>query len=104
MEQVYADVPIQSLSQSFGKIPTFAAFVNMIVFNATVIAGVIFLIILVVGGFRFIAAAGGGDTKQMESGKKAITAALTGFILIVAGVWIIQIIQTILGYNLTAPQ
>jgi hypothetical protein len=103
MERINAQVPIESLSPTFGQFPDFGTFVNAIVFNATVIAGIILFLILVIGGFRYIMAAGGGDTKQMEKGKDAITASLIGFILIVTGVWIVQILQHILGYDLIAP-
>ncbi len=92
-------VDIKGLSGTFTVFDTFGDVVNVIVRNGMVIAGVICLIILVLGGFRYIMAAGGGDAKQMESGKKAITGAVIGLVLIVFAVWIVQIIKTITGYD-----
>lgn len=74
--------------------------VNVFVRNAFVIAGIIAFVLLIFAGFRFIVSAGSGDTKEMESAKKAITGALAGLILIIASVWIIQIVETITGYKI----
>jgi hypothetical protein len=68
--------------------------------NALVIAGVIFLVLLIFGGFSFIVSAGGGDAKKMEQGKKTLTAAATGLILIMTAYWIVQIIGIITGIKI----
>ncbi len=73
---------------------------NVIVRNAFTIAGVIAFILLIFGGFQFIVAAGSGDSKQMEKGKQAITAAVIGLVVVVASIWIVQIIEVITGMKL----
>lgn len=73
---------------------------NVIVRNAFTIAGVVAFILLIFGGFQFIVAAGSGDSKQMEKGKQAITAAVIGLVVIVASFWIVQIVGTITGLDL----
>jgi hypothetical protein len=80
--------------------------VNVIVKNAFTLGGVIVLVLLILGGFGFIMSAGSGDVKGMEKGKKAITAAVAGLILIFMSVAIIQIISILTGYQLlgTSPK
>lgn len=73
---------------------------NVILQNAFVIAGIIALVLLIFAGFRFIVAAGNGDTKQMDEGKKAITGAVAGLIIIIVSVWIVQIIETLTGIKI----
>ena len=72
----------------------------MIVQNAFVLAGIIAFVLVIAAGFGMIVGAGSGDTKQLEQGKKAITAAVLGLIIIVGSFWIIQIIETITGQTL----
>ena len=99
MEQIFAE----DLNTIFTPGKTFfkpITLVNVILKNAFVIGGVIFFVLLIFAGFRFIVAAGGGDTKEMEGAKKAITTTLMGLILIIASVWIIQIIETVTGLKI----
>jgi hypothetical protein len=105
MEHVYAsfslnDPAVFPLAQKF---PTFGGLVSVLLQNAFMIAGVIAFIFLVFGGFSVIMGAGGGDTKQLEKGKKAITGAVIGLIVVVTSVWIIQIIGKVTGLNLLNP-
>ena len=71
--------------------------VTLLLSNALVVAGVIFLFILVGGGLLMIAGAGRSDPEQAGKGRKAATAAVIGFIIIFASYWIIQIIELITG-------
>jgi len=99
MEQIYAE----DLISVFTPGRTFLSpitLLNIFVQNAFVIAGVITLVLLIFSGFRFIVAAGSGDTKQMEGAKKAITGALLGLILVIGSVWIIQIIEAVIGIKI----
>lgn len=59
------------------------------------LAGVGLLIFLIVSGFAFLTSA--GDPKKMEAAKGQITAAVLGFILIIAAFWITQIVNYIFG-------
>ncbi len=61
------------------------------------IAGLILFVMLVWGAFEIMM--GAGDPKNAESGKKRITAAVTGFILLFLSYWIGQVIQYIFGLN-----
>lgn len=63
-------------------------------------AGVVFFIMLLVGGFRYLFSA--GDAKQTEAAKGTLTAALLGLILIVASYVILRLIASFTGLqNLT---
>jgi hypothetical protein len=79
---------------------SFSDFVNIIVKNAVVLAGVISFLLLVFGGFGVIMGAGAGDSKKTEQGKKTITGAVLGFIIVITSVWIVQILEKISGISL----
>jgi hypothetical protein len=91
-------VSLESLAPS-SSITSISTLVNILLKNALTIAGVICLILLILGGFSFIVSAG-GDAKAKEKGKNTITSALTGLVLIIAAYWIIQIIEIITGIKI----
>lgn len=74
--------------------------VSIILANALTLAGVLLLILLVGGGIGMIAGAGGDNPERVAQGKKAVTAALLGFLLILASFAIIQVIELITGLNI----
>ncbi|MCX6793852.1 MAG: hypothetical protein NTY06_01985 [Candidatus Gottesmanbacteria bacterium] len=79
---------------------TFGDIVSVVVKNAVVFAGIISFILLILGGFGVIVGAGSGDTKKLEQGKKAVTGAVVGLLIIVLSVLIIQVIATITGADI----
>lgn len=87
------------MSETYKSFSTFGDIVNVIIKNAFVLAGIISFLLLVFGGFSVILAAGSGDTKQLEKGKRTITYAVLGLILIVTSYWIVQIMETITGIS-----
>lgn len=97
---VYAQVDISKVFEPATKFPTFGALVSVLLPNLYILAGLVFLFLLIFGGFSLIMGAGGGDPQQAERGKKAVTAAVVGFILIFISWWIIQIIETITGLEI----
>ena len=78
----------------------FGSIVSVIVKNAFVFAGIITFVLLIFGGFGVIVGAGSGDTKKLEQGKKAVTGAVAGLLIVVLSYTIIQIIATITGIDL----
>ena len=102
MAQVFA-VDIGTLSDTFKSYTSWGSLVSVVLRNAFVLAGIIGFIFLVLGGFSIIMGAGSGESKRIEQGKKTITAAIIGLILIFLSVWIIQIIETITGQSLLNP-
>lgn len=68
--------------------------------NIMLIAGIIFFLLLVVGGLKYIQSAGNGDKEGAEKSKQALTAAVLGFIIIFASYWIILIIEYVTGTSI----
>lgn len=63
-------------------------------------AGIILLFLFVAGGIGIIASAGSDNPEGVEKGKKAISAALTGFIVVFASYWIVKLIEIITGITI----
>jgi len=97
MDRVFAAIDIETEFAPAKNFSDVGSLVSVIVKNAFMLAGVIALVLLVMGGFAMIASAGSGDTKQMEKGKQTITGAVIGLVVIVGSFWIIQIIGTLTG-------
>lgn len=94
----------QSFGSPFGISRGPADLVSLIVTGAIAIASVIALFLLILGGIGVIAGAGSDNPQQVESGKKAITYAIAGFILVFVAYWIIRVIELIAGVNfITTP-
>ena len=71
--------------------------ISTILPNIYVIAGVILFFLMVGGGLMIVVSAGQDNPEGTAKGKKAVTSALIGFLLIFASYWIMQIIQTVTG-------
>lgn len=84
------------------KFPDFGSLLSTVIFNVYIVAGVIFLILLIFGGITFIIGAGGSSEKKQQSAK-TITAAITGFIVIFTSYFIIQLIEVITGVQILNP-
>ena len=61
-------------------------------------AGLILFFMIVFGGFTIIMNA--NDSHKMDEGKKTITAAIIGLVVLFAAYWIIQIIQVVTGVSI----
>ena len=64
------------------------------------VAGIILLFLLIAGGIGIIASAGSDNPQGVENGKKAIGAAITGFIVVFAAYWIVKLIEIITGITI----
>ncbi len=64
----------------------------------TMIAAIWFIIILFIGAIGIMAA--GGDKAAMESAKKSITNGLVGLVIVIAAIFLIELIGKILGFDL----
>lgn len=74
--------------------------ISAILPNIYVFAGMILFILLIVGGLMVIINSGKGEQEGVQTGQKAITAALVGFLIIFASYWIIQILEVITGMEI----
>ena len=106
MESLAVDIG-ESFDSPFGKSGAggvgLGELVSIILSNALVVAGVILLFLLVLGGIGIIAGAGNDNPEQTAKGKQAVTAAVIGFIIVFASYWIIQVIQSITGVEILNP-
>ena len=64
----------------------------------TMIAGIWFIILLLVGAIGIMAS--GGDKAAMESAKKSITNGLVGLVIVIAAIFLIELAGKILGFDL----
>lgn len=90
----------ENFGAPFREITQVGGLVSAIVANAYILAGIIFLILLVVGGITVISSAGNSDPQQAAKGWKIITSAFVGFLIIFASYWIIKIIELITGLKI----
>jgi len=78
--------------------------VNVLLPNVIVAAGVIFFILMVLGAFGMITSAGREANPQLTAkAKAAVTYGFTGFLIVVTAYFILQLVQTATGVNLTNP-
>ena len=61
-------------------------------------AGLILLIIIIFGGFQLMTSS--GDPEKVKAGQAKITAAFIGFALIFAAYWLMQLVETLIGFKL----
>lgn len=80
---------IRCLEPLFGQVISFV----------TALAGILFFIMLVVGGIKYLFS--GGNPKATESARGTITAAVLGLILIVAAYLILLLLSNFTGLDLT---
>ena len=76
---------------------------SLILSNAIALAGIILFFLLIVGGFMVISGAGSGNKENVARGKKAVTSALIGFLIIFVSYWIIVIVEKIFGFSILNP-
>lgn len=107
MYQVIAAAPtgvqIQKVFEPANNFDTIGKVLSVLMPNAFVLAGLIAFILLIFGGLSVIMAAGSGDTKKMESGKKALTGAVTGLLIVIGSLWILQLVEKLTGVHVLGP-
>lgn len=102
MLQVHA-IAIRDFFEPAQTFDSFGSLVSVFLANAYVLAGLIGFVFLVFGGISFILGAGGGDSKRLESGKRTVTMAIIGLMVIVFSYWIVQILEFLTGVKILNP-
>jgi len=83
-------------SQTVGTAyPSASSLLNNLIPNIYVAAGIVIFFMILFGGYTIIV--GGSDTHKLDEGKKTITSAIIGLVVLFASYWIIQLIQVITG-------
>jgi len=78
-------------TKDVGKLAT------IFVSNALIIAGLILLVFMIGAGISMIGSAGSDNSENLEKGKKAVTSALIGFIIVFIAYWIVQLLMKLTG-------
>jgi hypothetical protein len=103
MNQI-AQVDIGSVFNTpWGQGSGLADLASVILSNSVIAAAIILLFLFVFGGISMIIGAGQGNPESTARGKKAVTSALVGFLIIFTAYWIIRIVETIAGFSILNP-
>jgi len=87
----------------FGQDKGISDLVSAILSNAVAFAGIIVFLLFLLGGIAIIIGSGQAKPESVEKGKKAVTAAIIGFIIIFTSYWIVRIIERVTGVDILQP-
>ena len=83
------------LSTGENALQTFTKFISNTIGLLTIIAVIWFVFVLITGAIGMIGA--GGDKAALESSRKRITSGLIGMVVVVAGIFIVDLVGRLLG-------
>lgn len=84
----------------FTQVGDVGKLVTSVVSNLYVLAGVLLLTFILLGGLSMIRGAGQNNPQKAGQGKQAATYAFIGFLIIFGSYWIIQLIEAITGLSI----
>lgn len=87
----------------FKNFQSVGSLISLLLPNALLFAGVSLFIMILVMGFRIMQSGGGGDAEGMAKGKRALTYAIAGFVLIFSAYFIIQMIEFMTDIKIFNP-
>lgn len=90
--------PLKKFSTKADKLSTPGGIITEILNLSFPIAGVILFVMLTMAGFKMLT--GATNSQSMEEGKKMISTAVIGFIILFAAYWIAQLLEIIFGINI----
>jgi small-conductance mechanosensitive channel len=93
--QTPVDVTINGPTGFNTKFTSLGNVVSSMVSYLFVFAGIGLLLMLIFGGFQLLT--GGTDPKSLEMGKKRITYAIVGFIIVFLAYWGVRLVSMIFG-------
>lgn len=104
MNIVHAEsVNIATIFSPATSFPTIGSLIRVVITNATMLAGILAFIFIIVGGFAIITGSGDSDPKKIEQGKKTLTMAVIGLIIVVFAIWFLQAFKLFLGFDPLNP-
>jgi hypothetical protein len=98
-----ASVNIADIFSPAKSFPTIGSFITVFVTNATMLAGLLAFVFIILGGFAILTGSGDSDPKKIEQGKKTLTMALVGLLVVVFAIWILQAFKLFLGFDPLNP-
>lgn len=81
------------------KLSDLESYFERVVGVALEFAGIVFFIMIIVGGFNYLTS--GGNPQQAESAKKTLTYAVSGIILLALSFLILKLIYQFTGVDVT---
>ena len=94
--------PLKNYSTKAEQLSTPGGIISEILAYSFPIAGVILFVMLIMAGFKMLT--GASNSSSMEEGKKMISTAVIGFIILFAAYWIAQLIEIIFGIRILGVQ
>ncbi len=103
MNKILADVSLGPGFSGFGPLgksgenapQQFNTTISRIIGVMTVVAFIWFTFMVIIGAIRIVSS--GGDKASVESARKQITTGIVGVVIVVAAIFIVSLIGTILG-------
>lgn len=71
---------------------------SILLSNAIVVAGILLIFIIVISGINMIS--GSGNEQKVQQAREVLTAAIIGFVLVVAAYFIVRLVEGSLGFNI----
>lgn len=87
--------PLGNVTSSTEAIKTFSKFISSTIGIMTIVAILWFIFILITGAIAWMSA--GGDKAALETAKKKITTGLIGLVVLIAAIFIIDLIGNLIG-------
>jgi uncharacterized membrane protein len=78
-----------------GAVTLFASFISATIGLMTIIAVIWFIFVLITGAISIISA--GGDKQALENAQKRITTGLIGLVVVVAGIFLVDLVGRLIG-------
>lgn len=76
----------------------FTKVISLIIGVMTVIAFLWFIFVLFIGAIAWLSS--GGDKTKLQEAQKQITTGLTGLLIVIVALFIVRILETVLGINI----
>ena len=83
----------------FTELSSVGNVISLVLNIAFVASGVILLFFIILGGIGLISSAGKNNPEELEKGKKTVTSALIGFIVVFTAYWIVKLIGNVIGFT-----
>jgi len=84
-----------------GVVNLFNKVISNIVGILTIVAGLWFIFQFMLGAFSYLTS--GGDKARIEEAQKKITSALIGLVIVVAAIFLIDLVGSLLGLKILRP-
>jgi len=92
------DPLVISGSKQAERLSTFGGIISRLLEFAFPLAGMILFVMIVVGGFQMLTGAAG--QKGLEEGRKKVTTAILGFLLLFSAYWIAQLLELVFNIQI----